>query len=210
MDIAVLGTGRVGGALGPRWAAKGHRVVYGVQDADSEEVRRVLDKTGSGAAAVSVGQAAAASSVILLAIPWNATRPVVESLGPLDGKILVDCINPVKPDFSGLMLGAAPSAAEEIAAWAPGARVVKAFNTVGDAAMADARFGDQQATMFYCGDDEAAKAVVRQLTMDVDLEPVDAGPLKNACYLESLAMLYMDLAIFRGWGGQCAFKLIRR
>jgi 8-hydroxy-5-deazaflavin:NADPH oxidoreductase len=210
MDIAVLGTGRVGGALGPRWASKGHRVVYGVQDADSEEVRRVLERTGPQAAAVSVSEAAASSSVILLAIPWNVTRQVVESLGPLDGKILLDCINPMKPDFSGLILGAAPSAAEEIAAWAPNAHVIKAFNTVGDAVMTDPRFADQQASMFYCGDDEAAKAVVRQLTLDVDLEPVDAGPLKNACYLESLAMLYIHLAIFGGWGAQCAFKMIRR
>lgn len=210
MDIAVLGTGRVGGALGPRWAGKGHRVVYGVQEADNAEVRRVLEKTGAGASAVTVREAAASSQVILLAIPWNATRKVVESLGPLDGKILLDCINPIKPDFSGLALGAAPSAAEEIAAWAPGAHVVKAFNTVSDATMVNPTYRNEQASMFYCGDDEAAKAVVRQLVIDVDLEPVDSGPLRNACYLESMAMLYIHLAIFGGWGAECAFKMVRR
>jgi hypothetical protein len=210
MDIAVLGTGRVGGALGPRWAGKGHRVVYGVREADSVEVRSVLEKTGIGATAVGVREAAALSQVILLAIPWNVTREVVESLGPMDGKILLDCINPIKLDFSGLMLGAAPSAAEEIAAWAPRARVVKAFNTVSDATMVDALYGNQQASMFYCGDDDPAKAVVRQLTLDLDMEPVDAGPLRNACYLESMAMLYIHLAIFGGWGAQCAFKMVRR
>ena len=168
MDIAILGTGRVGGALGPRWAGKGHRVVYGVRDAGSAEVRQVLEKSGSNASATTVRQAAASSQVILLAIPWNVTREVIESLGPLDGKILLDCINPIKPDFSGLTLGTAPSAAEEIATWAPGAKIVKAFNTVSDATMVNPWFGTQQATMFYCGDDEAAKGIVRQLTDDLD------------------------------------------
>ena len=210
MDIAILGTGRVGGALGPRWAGKGHRVVYGVRDADSAEVRQVLEKSGSNASATTVRQAAASSQVILLAIPWNVTREVIESLGPLDGKILLDCINPIKPDFSGLTLGTAPSAAEEIAAWAPGAKIVKAFNTVSDATMVNPWFGTQKATMFFCGDDEAAKGIVRQLTDDLDLEPVDAGPLTNARYLESLAMLYIHLAIFGGWGAECAFKMVKR
>jgi NADPH-dependent F420 reductase len=210
MDIAILGTGRVGGALGPRWAGKGHRVVYGVRDADSAEVRQVLEKSGSNASAATVRQAAAASQVILLAIPWNVTREVIESLGPLDGKILLDCINPIKPDFSGLTLGTAPSAAEEIAVWAPGAKIVKAFNTVSDATMVNPWFGTQKATMFFCADDEAAKGIVRQLTDDLDLEPVDAGPLTNARYLESLAMLYIHLAIFGGWGAECAFKMVKR
>ena len=210
MDLAILGTGRVGGALGPRWAGKGHRVVYGVREAGGAEVRNVLEKSGANGSATTVREAAAAAPVILLAIPWNVTREVIASLGPLDGKILLDCINPIKPDFSGLTLGKAPSAAEQIAAWAPGATVIKAFNTVSDATMVNPRYGTQQATMFFCGDDEAAKGVVRQLTIDVDMEPVDAGPLKNARYLEAMSMLYIHLAIFGGWGGECAFKMVKR
>ena len=210
MDLAILGTGRVGGALGPRWAAKGHRVVYGVREAGSEEVRKVLEKTGANGSATTVCEAAGAAPVILLAIPWNVTGEVLASLGPLDGKILLDCINPIKPDFSGLSLGSTSSAAEEIAAWAPGAKVVKAFNTVSDATMVNPWYGSQKAAMFFCGDDEDAKGIVRQLTDDVEMEPVDAGPLKNACYLESLGMLYIHLAIFGGWGGECAFRLMKR
>ena len=210
MDIAILGTGRVGGALGPRWAGKGHRIVYGVRELDSAEVRKVLEKSGPNASAATVREAAAASQVILLAIPWDVTREVIESLGALDGKILLDCINPIKPDFSGLSLGSASSAAEEIAAWAPGAKVVKAFNTVSDATMVNPWYGSQKATMFFCGDDEHAKRIVRQLTDDAEMEPVDSGPLKNACYLESLGMLYIHLAIFGGWGGECAFRMVKR
>lgn len=210
MDIAILGTGRVGGALGPRWAAKGHRIAYGVQKVDDPQVRKVLDKSGPNASAATVREAAAVGQVILLAIPWNVTREVIESLGPVEGKIVLDCINPIKPDFSGLTLGSFPSAAEEIAAWAAGAKVVKAFNTVSDATMVNPWFGGQKASMFFCGDDEGAKNIVRQLTEDVEMTPVDAGPLKNACYLESLGMLYIHLAIFGGWGGECAFRLVER
>ncbi len=210
MDIAILGTGRVGGALGPRWASKGHRIVYGVRESDRAEVRRVLEKSGPNASAATVREAAAVSQAILLAIPWDVTREVIESLGAVEGKILLDCINPIKPDFSGLSLGSTSSAAEEIAAWAPGAKVVKAFNTVSDATMVNPWYGSQKAAMFFCGDDEDAKGIVRQLTDDVEMEPVDAGPLKNACYLESLGMLYIHLAIFGGWGGECAFRLVKR
>jgi len=157
-----------------------------------------------------VADATASSNVIVLAIPWNATKDVLNAIGSLDGKVLVDCINPIKSDFSGLDLGDATSAAEQIASWAPTARVVKAFNTVSDPTMVNPLYGDQPASMFYCGDDDEAKTIVKGLTKDLDMEPVDAGPLKNACYLESLAMLYIYLAIFGGWGAECAFKMVKR
>ena len=210
MKIAMIGTGRVGSALGRRWAPKGHHVIYGASDLDSDEVRDVLAKSGPNASAASVPDAAAAGELIVLAIPWHAAREVLDQMAPLEGKILIDCINPIRPDFSGLDLGDATSAAEQIAAWAPGAKVVKAFNTVSDPTMLNPRYGDQQASMFYCGDDEQAKSVVRRLTEELDMEPVDAGPLKNARYLESLAMLYIYLAIFGGWGAECAFKMVKR
>ena len=210
MDIAVLGTGRVGSALGSRWAQKGHRVFYGVKEPQNPEFQALLERSGPNAAAMTVQQAAAAGQAILLAIPWDVTAEVLDSLDSLDGKILIDCINPLTSDLKGLQLGFTTSAAEQIANWVPEAKVVKAFNTVSDAAMADPCFREQPATMFYCGDDEAAKAVVRQLTEDLDLEPVDAGPLVNARQLEPMAALYVYLAIFGGWGGDCAFRIVKR
>jgi 8-hydroxy-5-deazaflavin:NADPH oxidoreductase len=210
MDIAVLGTGRVGSAVGVRWAQQGHRIFYGAKDPQSPELQNLLERSGPNATIGSVQEAAGACQVILLAIPWGVTREVLDALGPLDGKILIDCINPLTADLKGLQMGFTTSAAEQIAEWAPGAVVVKAFNTVGDAAMADPVFSGQSATMFYCGDDEASKAVVRQLTEDLGLQPVDAGPLVNARQLEPLASLYVYLAIFGGWGGDCAFKIVQR
>ena len=210
MDIAILGAGRVAGALGPRWAEKGHRIIFGVPDPTKETVRSVVEQCGARGSAMTVQDAAAASRVILLAIPWEVTQEVLQSIGPLEGKILIDCINPILPDFSGLEPEAVPSAAERIISWAPEAKVVKAFNTLSDATMANPHYDGQQATMFYCGDDDQAKSVVRQLAEDLELDPVDSGPMKNASYLESLAMLYIHLAIFGGWGAQCAFRFVKR
>jgi hypothetical protein len=210
MKIAILGTGRVGGALGSRWAQRGHQITYGVRDANDEEVQRVLSQSGPDARALPLEECARDAEVVVLGIPWDVTRQVLEQVGSLDGKILIDCINPLKSDFSGLDLEPGTTAAEQIAAWAPGAKLVKAFNTVSDATMVNPMFGDQKATMFFCGDDPHAKDVVRQLTDELNLEPVDAGPLKNARYLESLSMLYIYLAIFGGWGAECAFKMFKR
>lgn len=208
MNIAILGTGRVGGTLGMCWARQGHRITYGVRDPESAEVREVLRQSPQ-ATATALRAAVEANPVVLLAFPWNVTEDVLKSLGNLTGKILLDCINPISADLKRLEFGFATSAAEQIAAWAPGAKVVKAFNTVSNASMANPLFGGEKAAMFYCGDDPEAKALVRSLTEDVGLEPVDAGPLLQARHLEPLAHLYIHLAVFGGWG-DCAFRMVKR
>ena len=95
-------------------------------------------------------------------------------------------------------------------AWAPTARVVKIFNTTGVENMAAPTYGDQAATMFYCGDDEAACAVAARLAADLGFDAVSAGPLRNARLLESLALLWITLAMGQGGGRGIAFKLLRR
>ena len=99
---------------------------------------------------------------------------------------------------------------EQVSAWAGGARVVKAFNSIGAGNFGRADFAGQTADGFYCGDDAAAKAVVKPLIADTGLNPVDVGPLRNARWLEAIAMLWIDLAVNQGWGGDHAFKLLRR
>jgi NADPH-dependent F420 reductase len=209
VKIAVLGTGNVGCALGCRWAKLGHAVYFGAKDPDADAARRLAESDAN----VQVGsctEAIAASEVVLLAIPWDQTRGVLARAESLDGKILMDCINPMTADLGGLELGHTTSAAEEIAGWFPPARVVKAFNTLSAAAMIDPTFGEHRATMFYCGDDADAKAVVHQLSEELGFEPVDCGPLKLSRQLEPFAMLYVHLAVFEGWGGDCAFKILKR
>lgn len=210
MRIAVLGTGSVGGTLGCRWAAAGHEVFFGAEDPASDEAAGVVKRAGSSAQVGTCAEAMAASNAVLLAIPWEVTRQVLEQAGDLDGKILIDCINPTAPGLAGLELGFDTSAAERIASWFPKAHVVKAFNALSAATMEDGQFGDQQASMFYCGDNEEAKAAVKELSDPLGFQSIDCGDLKLARQLEPLGMLYIHLAVFRGWGGDCAFKLLSR
>lgn len=210
MKIAVLGTGNVGGALGCRWAAAGHEVFFGAEDVTSEEAAAVMKRAGSSATLGTCSEAIAASDAVLLAIPWDQTRPVLEAAADLSGRIVMDCINPLTSDLSALELGGDTSAAEQLAEWFPNLRVVKAFNALSAAAMEDAQFGDYGASMFYCGDDSDAKAVVKELSDQLGFDSIDCGPLRLARQLEQLGMLYIHLAVFEGWGGDCAFKLLRR
>jgi predicted dinucleotide-binding enzyme len=97
-----------------------------------------------------------------------------------------------------------------VAQWASGAKVVKAFNTVGANIMADPSFEGHKPVMFYCGDDDQAKQVVKQLISELVFEAVDAGPLKQARLLEPFAQLWISLAYAQGMGREFAFELLRR
>src|SRR5580658_2683199 len=162
MNIGIIGAGNVGGTLGARWAGNGHTVAFGVRDPNSTASRELLQKAGSGTA-TTMADAAKSAGVLLLSTPWVAARQVIESLGDLSGKIVIDAVNPLLPDLSGLAFGTTTSAAEQVAQWASGARVVKAFNTIGFNIMADPSFGGNRALLFYCGDDAAAKQTVKSL-----------------------------------------------
>jgi NADPH-dependent F420 reductase len=210
VNIAILGTGSVGSALGTRWARAGHAITFGSRDPLSEKVRAVVERCGSRARACGLKEAVAEAEVILLAVPWPAAQATLAALGDLEGRVLIDATNPLKPDLSGIELGHTTSAAEQIAAWAPSARVVKAFNSASVRVMNDPQFGNHGATMFYCGDDPAAKQIVHDLVAGLQFDPVDAGPLASARYLEPLAMLYIHLAFQQGWGSNCAFKILKR
>jgi len=210
MNIAILGAGNVGGALGKGWAAKGHSIYFGVPDPQSEKVRSLLNSIGKNARAGSVHDAAEKAEVVVLATPWPVARDAVMAAGKLAGKIVIDCMNPLQPDLSGLTLGHNTSAAEQVAQWAAGARVVKAFNTTGAGNMANTHYGADEITMCVAGDDAAAKSTAMKLAQDLGFEAVDAGPLKNARLLEPFAMLWIYLAVKQGLGPNIAFKLLRR
>lgn len=210
MKIGVLGTGRVGTTLGVRWAKAGHAVMFGSRDPASQKVQDWKAKQESPLPVGTHVEAARDADVLLLAIPWPNAQEVLAELGDLTGKTIIDCINPLTADFRALDVGHSTSAAEMIAGWAPGAHVVKAFNSVSAATMSNPVYGDQRATLFYCGDDAGAKERVKQLVTDLDFQPVDAGPLRIARYIEPLAMLYIHLAVFERWGGNCAFQIVKR
>jgi predicted dinucleotide-binding enzyme len=209
MNIGILGAGNVGGTLGTRWAQGGHHVTFGVRNPAAPEMTALLAKAGKTARAAALNDAVAASDVILLATPWAPTQGILAGLPGLAGKILIDATNPLLPDLS-LAVGINSSGGELVAQWAPGARVVKAFNTVGSGIMENPAFGADRAVLLYCGDDAEAKKAVRPLIDELGLDSEDAGPLRQARLLEPCALLWITMALVQGYGVNIAFKLLRR
>lgn len=175
---------------------------------ESGEMKALVAQS-PGSRAASAPNAVADAEVVLLSTPWHVTRGMVTALN-LQGKILIDATNPILPQFAGLEYGNTTSGAENVTQWAPGAHVVKAFNTIGFEIMQNPAFGDARAALFYCGDDAGAKQAVHQLALDLGFDPYDAGPLARARILEPHAMLWISLAMMQGLGRQMAFHVLRR
>jgi len=210
MNIAIIGVGNVGSALGPAFAANGHKIIYGVRDTSSQKVRDLLQQTGVNASAATVRDAAAEAETIFMALPWGVTERVIKNLGSFQNKVLIDCTNPIAPEFKGLLVGTNLSAGEQVQQWAKEARVVKAFNTTGAANMKNPDYSGQPVTMFICGDDQDANQTVAELASGIGFDPCITGPLYHARYLEPLAMLWVDMAYVQGKGPGFAFKIMRR
>lgn len=210
MKIAVIGAGNVGGALGKGWAKKGHSVMFGVRDSSDPEVKSVVKEAGDNASAGSAREAASFGEVVAFAVPWTAMQDAIQKAGDLNGKIVLDCTNPVKPDFSGLTLGFSTSAGEQTATWAKGAKVVKIFNSAGFHNIENPVYPDGRVTMFYCGNDSPAKSTAAQLATDLGFEAIDAGDITIARLLEPYAMLWIQLARHQGLGLNFGLRVMRR
>ncbi len=209
MNIGIIGSGNVGKALGETWLKKGHEVLFSYSR-DLQKLRAYAAGLGGKASAGTPAEAVKFGEVVLFAPPWPSIEDALRAAGPLKGKILIDCTNPLKADLSGLAIGHTTSAGEEVARRATGARVVKAFNTTGAENMKNPQFGSQRVTMFICGDDAGAKAIVSGLARDVGFEVVDAGSLSIARLIEPLAMLWIHLAYGQKMGTGFAFTLLKR
>jgi predicted dinucleotide-binding enzyme len=192
--IAMIGTGSVGGALGPRFAGLGERIVYGSRTPDDERVQNLVARTGASASAASPAAAAAACGTIVLAVPWSAVEETVRSFGSLDGKLVVDVTNPLGVR-NGVEVAAplkAASMGEFVQSLAPGARVVKAFNTIYYTVMAHPATAGGPVSVLISGDDAGAKSRVAELAKGIGFEPVDVGPMRTARYTEAMALLLVS------------------
>ncbi len=204
MKIAIIGAGKLGSALGKAWAKAGHYIIFGVRSPGQGKTQPPLAEIGVGATSMAVPDAARASDIIVLATPWPAVADAIKAMGDLRGKVLIDCTNPLSLNGDGslsLSLGSTTSGAEEIEKMAPGAQVVKAFNTYGWENFANSDYPNAASlkpVMFFCGDHDAAKATVQQLASDLNFEPVDTGGLGMSRSLEPLALLWIRLNIREG------------
>lgn len=202
MRIAIIGAGNVGRALGGAWQS-GHRVTYGLRTPGSLKYADLGAPVATNDAAVEV------SDVVVLCTPWQSTEQAVKDCGDLAGKVLIDCTNPLTPDFTALELGHATSGAEQIAAWAGDARICKAMNQIGAPMMNNPRLPSAP-VMMICGDDDDAKEITGGLVGELGFETIDVGDLAVARLLEPYGLLWIHLALRRGVGTDFAFGLLRR
>lgn len=194
--IAIIGTGRVAAALGPKFAALGHDVVYGSREPGRSDVRDLVRATGSSASAATPEEAARGADIVVLAVPGTAVASVVEGLGNLTGKIIIDPTNATRSAPDGLVEHAVETSnAEIIQAAARGAHVVKAFNTLSAQTMADPAGAGGPITIPIVGDDAAAKAKVAELVEGIGFEALDLGPLRYAHVVEGMLVVWINARV---------------
>ncbi len=196
MRIGILGSGAVGPALARGLARHGHEVRIGTRQTE-------IDGLSTGSPQEVAGEA----DLVVLAVRGEAAVQVVAGLtAELDGKVLVDATNPLGPQ--GMFVGTTDSLGEQVQRAVPGARVVKAYNTVGNALMVDPDLPGGPPTMFIAGNDPAAKARVTALLEETGWDVADLGGIEASRWLEAMCMAWVAYGRTSGdWGH--AFKLLR-
>ena len=222
MKIGVIGSGDVGRRLADGLVDLGYQVKIGTRDTSKKEIIEWVEKHRKGGKEsenASVGDFAEAASfgddLIVLCTSWNGTSNAIKMADPVNmtGKVVIDTINPL--DFSQglpprMAVGITDSAGEINQRLLPGAKVVKAFNIVGNPHMVHPDFPGGPPTMFICGNDEQAKKMVTESILSpFGWETIDIGGIEGARLLEPLAMLWI-LHYFRTNNGNHAFKLLKK
>lgn len=207
--VAIIGAGNVGGGLGIRLSQSGIPVKFGVKP--GSDVKTLLAQC-KDASATAPEEAAAWGELVFFALPANVAVDVARSLaGTLRGKVVVDCNNPLTWQEGPVWAPPAEgSLAAAIAKAAPGARVVKGFNTFGAEFHKEPGRAGVAAQVFLASDDTEAKKLVSDVAKTAGFDPVDAGPLRNASVLENVAMLWIHLATVGGRGRDFTFVMASR
>lgn len=205
MKIAIIGTGNVGGALATRWAAKGHTILLGVQDADNFKGKALLQI--DNVTAHPVADAVRMAEAVLIATPATAAVTVAQSLGDTAGKVVIDAMN--------IVMGRGPAGfattTEAILAHTASRDVVKCFNTTGFNNMLDPAYGDVAIDAFVAGDSKRGKAVAQSLAVDAGFGACyDVGGNDKFALMEQFALFWINLAMFQGQGREIGFKLLKR
>lgn len=195
MTTTIIGLGNMGKGLAKRLAGQTDLILAG-RDAGTAAA---LAATLTGARSATIAVAIEAADIVILALPYGAALELAGHEN-LDGKIVIDISNPVKPDFSGLLLGHDNSAAEEIQRAAPGATVVKAFNTIFAELFAAPAGSTAEVPVFLAGNDEAAVETVSALVAKAGFASERTGGLDAARLLEPLGMLNIRFGYGLGRG----------
>ncbi len=206
MEITIVGTGNMARGIATRALAGGHSVtLLGTSAENAEGLAGEL----SGDVRVGASGDPLAGAVVVLAVWYQSVGDVLGRYGgQLDGKVVVDIINPIDPESFEPLRIEAGSVTEEIASAVPGARVVKAFNTTFAGTLVEGKVGGQALDVLMASDDGGAKDTVAQLARDGGLRPVDAGPLARARQLEALGFLHMAVQESLGTNFASAVKFL--
>lgn len=208
MNLLLLGAGNMGSAFARQFSRAGHRVRIAARSLDKAQAAAA---TLPGVTAVDAAGSAADADVVLVATPYEQAVAALGDAGSLDGKVVIDVTNPLTPDYMGLTIGHATSAAEQIAKAYPAAEVVKAFNTLfAQVIDGGAAFGERKAPVLVASDSPRAKGTAASLAESIGFEVIDAGGLVNARYLEPLAGLNIYLGYGAGLGTGIAPTWLRR
>jgi predicted dinucleotide-binding enzyme len=213
MRVGVLGTGDVGRALGSAFVTLGHEVRMGAREARNEKAAAWAKAAGPTASAGTFADAAAFGELVVFATLGVANEQIVKAAGPdpFAGKVVIDATNPL--DFSGgmpptLAIAGSDSGGEQLQRLLPGAQVVKAFNTVGNALMFRPDLSGGPPDMFICGDSDDAKRTVAALLDAFGWGVVDVGGIESSRYLEAMCMVWV-IAGARSGNWRQAFKMLR-
>lgn len=203
MNIAIIGAGNVGKALGSSLIRTGHEVT--IAAASAESAQAAATEIGSGSSA-NAAAAADGAQIVILAVPYAARDSVAaEIAGVTDGSVIIDVTNPINADYSGLATDGT-SAAEELQRLLPKANVVKAFNTIFATNQADPK---PEIDGYVAGDDAKAKQTVIDLVTSLGFTPLDVGPLSSARHLEGMAWVNIGFNMATGGSWSSAWRLQR-
>jgi predicted dinucleotide-binding enzyme len=213
MRIGILGSGLISGKLGTIFAKAGHHVVFSYARSQ-RKLNRLARQAGRRAVAGTPREAADDADVLLLAVHWSRVDDVLKQAGDLSGKVLITCSMPMNASDTALVIAHTSSGAEALAKKTKRARVVSAFGTVPSEVLFDVfeakrRRTRRRPSLLYCGNNEEAKSVAARLIRDVGFEPMDAGPLRIARYLEPFTMAIAQLAYEGDEGPALAYRIER-
>ena len=191
--IAVIGTGNVGMALGTELAEQGHAIIYGSRNPLGLKALALAKKTKDDATTATQKEAAASAKIVVLAVPGMVVEEVVNGLGDLSGKLIIDATNPLIMDnATHFTFGVATSNGEIVQAAAPDALVVKAFNTVTWQSMIDPGDSDGPLYVPIVGNNQAAKDKVADFVIKMGLVPFDLGTIETARWTEHSVVVSLN------------------
>jgi len=211
MRIGILGSGLMGGKLGTLFARAGHEVVFSYARSE-QKLKRLAREAQGNARAGTPGDAAREADALLLAVHWSRVDDVLRRAGDVSDKVIVSCSLPMNADDTHLVIAHTSSGAETLAKKVRRAHVVSAFGTVPSEVLFsvfEARRKTNRPSLMYCGDHQGAKDVVATLVRDVGFDPVDAGPLRIARYMEPFSLLVGQLAYESDGGPKLAYRFER-